>query len=73
MVRHLVTIQKIIEVTPIEGAQKIETATILGWKCVIPLGEHKPGELIVFAEIDSLFPENMLEVEFLRDAGIVKD
>jgi RNA ligase (TIGR02306 family) len=68
MTRHLVTIQKIIEITSIEGADKISTATILGWKCVIPKNEHKVGELVVFAEIDSVFPVNMKEVDFLKES-----
>jgi RNA ligase (TIGR02306 family) len=68
MERKLVTIQKISEITPIQGADKIETATVLGWKSVVSKNEHKVGELIVFVEIDSLFPENTPEVEFLRES-----
>jgi RNA ligase (TIGR02306 family) len=54
--RKLASIQKILALDPIEGADKIEVATILGWKCVVPKGQHRVEELVVFFEIDSLLP-----------------
>jgi RNA ligase (TIGR02306 family) len=63
--RKLASIQKIIELTPIEGADKIEIATIKGWQCVVGKEEYKLGDLIVYCEIDSLLPE-VPEFEFLR-------
>jgi RNA ligase (TIGR02306 family) len=68
MVRHLVTIQKITEIFPIEGADKIEACRILGWVCVIGKGEYKVNDLVVYAEVDSVFPEDMSEVAFLKDS-----
>lgn len=32
--RKLASIQRIWDITPIEGADKIETAHVLGWTCV---------------------------------------
>lgn len=63
--RKLVTIQRIIKLEPIEGADRIETATIKGWKCVVKKGEFKEGDLCVYFEIDSFLPERE-EFEFLR-------
>lgn len=66
--RQLASIQKIIELRPIEGADRIELATMdgLGWNCVVKKGEVKPGDLVVYFEVDSVLPEKA-EFEFLRD------
>jgi RNA ligase (TIGR02306 family) len=63
--RQLASIQRILEIKPIEGADKIELCKILGWQCVIPKGEFHVGDLVCFIEIDSIIPEYP-EVEFLR-------
>lgn len=54
--RQLASIQRIKLIEPIIDADFIETATIIGWKCVVKKGEFKEGELIVFFEPDSLLP-----------------
>lgn len=54
--RKLATIQKIIALNPIEGADKIEVATIKGWQVVVPKNTFKINDLCVFFEIDSLIP-----------------
>ncbi|PLS19297.1 RNA ligase (ATP) [Bacillus sp. M6-12] len=63
--RKLVSIQTVRAVLPIEEADAIEVAKILGWSVVIKKGEFQVGEKVVYAEIDSLFPEKE-EFEFLR-------
>jgi len=60
------TIQKCLDIQPIEGADSIEVATVMGWKVVVKKGEFKPGDYGVFIEIDSVVPERP-EFEFLRD------
>lgn len=63
--RKLASIQKIIALEPIEGADAIEKATVLGWELVVKKGEFKVGELCIYCEIDSVLPEKP-EFEFLR-------
>ncbi|MFP4288010.1 MAG: RNA ligase (ATP) [Bacteroidota bacterium] len=63
--RKLASIQKIRSLEPIEGADAIEKATVLGWQLVVKKGEFKPGDLAVYCEIDSLMPERP-EFEFLK-------
>lgn len=64
--RKLATLQKILEINPIEGADSIEVATILGWKVVVAKSENfQVGDLVIYCEIDSVFPEKP-EFEFLR-------
>ena len=63
--RKLVTIRKISEIKPIEGADRIELAKIDGWQCVVRKGEFNVGELGVYFEIDSFIPIKGI-YEFLR-------
>jgi len=64
--RRLATIQKIVALRPIPDAEKIETATVLGWEVVVGKSEgFKVGDLAVYVEIDSFLPIRP-EYEFLR-------
>ena len=63
--RKLASIQKIKSISPIEGADAIERASVLGWQLVVTKDEFKVGDLCVYCEIDSLFPDKP-EFEFLR-------
>lgn len=69
--RKLASIQKIIELKPIEGADRIELARVLGWQVVVGKGQYKPGDLVVYYEIDSFLPVRP-EFEFLRDRSFKK-
>lgn len=68
MNRKLASIQRIRSVGPIEGADNIQKAVILGWELVVKKGEFQPGDLCIYMEIDSLLPERP-EFEFLRPRG----
>jgi RNA ligase (TIGR02306 family) len=63
--RQLASIQEVAAVTPIPNADAIEKVTVLGWHVVAKKGEHRPGDRVVYCEIDSLLPERP-EFEFLR-------
>jgi RNA ligase (TIGR02306 family) len=54
--RKLATIRKIDTLTPIDGADAIECATVGGWKVVAQKGLYKEGDLAVYFEIDSWIP-----------------
>jgi len=55
--RKLVTIQIISAISPIPGADNIETAHVLGWECVIrKADEFKSGDKICYIETDSFLP-----------------
>lgn len=64
--RKLAHIEVIKNLRPIEGADRIEVAEVLGWECVVKKGEFKVGDLIIYVEVDSIMPEKP-EFEFLRD------
>jgi len=56
----LASIQKIISISPIEGADKIEKARVLGWECVVKKGIYHEGDLVVFVETDTKVPKKYL-------------
>ena len=63
--RKLASIQRIWKIEPIEGADKIELAHVLGWQCVVNKGQFQPMDAAVYLEIDSFLPIRP-EFEFLR-------
>ncbi len=67
--RNLASIQRIKALEPIENADAIEKATVLGWQLVVKKGEFKVDDLIVYCEIDSLLPDRP-EFEFLKPRGM---
>lgn len=66
--RKLASIQRIKNIEPIEGADAIEKATILGWNVVVKKDEFKPGDFCVYFEIDSLLPDEP-RYEFLKKSS----
>ena len=57
MERKLASIQKIINLEPIQGRDRIELASVLGWKVIVGKGDFKVGDLCVYIEIDSVLPD----------------
>lgn len=55
--RKLATIRRIDSLTPIPGAQNIETARIDGWDVVVKINEFAVGDYCIYHEIDSLLPD----------------
>ena len=63
--RKLASIQRIWKIEPIEGADRIELAHVLGWQCVVNKGQFQPMDIGVYFEIDSFLPIRP-EFEFMR-------
>lgn len=56
--RKLASIQEIKDIQPIENADAILVATVLGWKVVIKKSDNlKIGDKVVYCEIDSKMPK----------------
>jgi RNA ligase (TIGR02306 family) len=76
MTRKLASIQRVTNIKPIEGADKIDQATVMGWTVVVKKGEFKPPDpdkfvsyatdFCVFCEIDCLLPDGPEWSEFMR-------
>ena len=69
--RKLASIQRIWKIEPIEGADKIELAHVLGWQCVVNKGQFQPMDTGVYFEIDSFLPIRP-EFEFMRASSYKK-
>ncbi len=69
--RKLASIQRVWKIEPIEGADRIELAFVLGWQCVVNKGQFQPMDLAVYFEIDSFLPIRP-EFEFLRSSSYRK-
>ncbi len=65
MDRKLASIQKVLKIEEIPGADQIECLTILGWKVVAKKGEFQVGDCVAYCEVDSILPEKP-QFEFLR-------
>lgn len=63
----LATIQKIASLSPIEGADMIEVASLekMAWKVVVKKGEFHVGNLCCYCSIDTILPDKP-QFEFLR-------
>lgn len=66
--RKLASIQTVNAAEPIPNADAIEKIRVLGWWVVVKKGEFRPGDRVVYCEIDSLLPERA-EFEFLRPSS----
>lgn len=67
--RKLASIQRILSLDPIPGADAIEVASVLGWKCVVKKGDFSVGDPCVYIEVDSMLPERP-EFEFMKARGM---
>ena len=69
--RKLASIQKIWKIEPIDGADRIELAHVLGWQCVVNKGQFQEMDLAVYFEVDSFLPI-IPEFAFLRTSSYRK-
>ena len=64
----LASIEKILAIQPIEGADKIVLATVLGWQVVIKKDEYKVGDLCIYIPIDTLVNSSNKWFNFLASS-----
>jgi RNA ligase (TIGR02306 family) len=67
--RCLASIVQINDIVPIEGADKIVLAKVLGWQCVVKKDEFNIGDIAVYCSIDSVLPNDDKNFEFMKDRG----
>ena len=59
--KSMAHIEQIVKVYPIEGADSVEMAQVLDWHVVVRKGQFKVGDLAVYVEMDSIFPDTLPE------------
>ena len=64
--RKLASIQVIGNLEPIEGADRILKARIMGWDVVVAKGEFNIGDKCVFCEVAAILPDGVPWAEFMR-------
>lgn len=75
--KPLAYIVKINDVTPIEGADKIELAHVLDYTVVVKKHEFSKGDLALYIEVDSVLPdgftsEQKVTYEAIKDGSYFK-
>lgn len=63
--RALAHIEKVHNIRPIEGADRIEQVRVLGWNVIVKKDEFQDGDLCIYVEIDSKMPEDDERFNFL--------
>lgn len=66
----LAVLTKILDIAPIEGADKIERATVLGWQVVSQKGLHKIGDMVIMVFPDSLVPKRFLDSSYIGEEKV---
>ena len=69
--RKLASIQRIWKIEPIEDADRIELAHVLGWQCVVNKGQFRAMDPAVYFEVDSFLPVAP-QFEFMRASSYRK-
>jgi RNA ligase (TIGR02306 family) len=66
----LAVIAKVLKLDPIEGADRIERATVLGWHVVVRKGLHKVGNLVVMVFPDSYAPKQFIDENYVGEEKV---
>jgi RNA ligase (TIGR02306 family) len=66
--KPMVTVEKIVSIDTIPGADLILSAGVLGWNVVVAKkDDFKVGDLCVYAVIDTVFPKHFTQTSFLEN------
>lgn len=66
MSEFTVPVVRILSVTPIENADAIEVAQVMGYRCVVKKGQFREGDLAVYIPEAAIVPDSILEVLGLK-------
>lgn len=61
---------KVVEITPIPAADKIELAKVLGWQVIVKKGEFQAGDLAIYFSIGSMLSPDDINFAFLQGKPI---
>lgn len=69
-IRRLATVETIVRIEPIPGADAIEVATVRGWKVVVRKGAFLAGQRVVYVEVDAMLDVSDPRFAFLAPHGV---
>lgn len=67
--RRLATLATIDDLTSIDGADRIEAATVRGWTVVVGKGQYQVGDPVLYVEVDAALPIDDPRFAFLAERG----
>lgn len=67
--RKLVTVRKITDIQPIDGADRVEEVWVDGWSVVCQKGIHAIGNTVLYFELDSFLPQSDTRFESFMKFG----
>lgn len=56
--RELAYIVRVDGIEELPGYDRVESALVGGWRCIVPKGQFKPGSLGIYFEIDTCVPSD---------------
>lgn len=68
--RALATIDTIRVIEPHPGADRLDIATVRGWRAVVQRGQFQPGQRVLFIEPDAQLSEDEARWAFLMKNGV---
>lgn len=66
----LAVVSRVLSLEPIEGADRIERATVLGWQVVTRKGQYQVGDQTVIIFPDSLIPKKYVDETYEGDERV---
>lgn len=57
-------------IEPHPNADRLELAKIKGWQCVVPKGQYKENDFVLYIPMDAILPESVEAILFGPDAKI---
>lgn len=64
--QRLATIEKILNIEPHPDADTLDIYQVMGWKVIDKKGAYNVGDLAIYVEIDTIFPEKPENLAFLE-------
>jgi RNA ligase (TIGR02306 family) len=74
-----VGVYEVKEIRKHPNADKLEIAVVKGWECIVGVGDHEVGDLVIFVPPDSILPPDLIEkwnISYLKNktgrVGVIK-
>lgn len=68
----LASIETVKEVKPHGNADSLEVAVVLGYECIVPIGQYVPGQLVILIQPDTVLPDARWAETFRKRSNRVK-